>query len=74
MSAFCIKTLKYQKPWETKVWNYAHQPLWEREHNSEKTSNDKLVDWLLYNVKWTHVQLYHGEDKLHFDERVSTLY
>ena len=34
MSSFCIKTLKYQKPWETKVWNYDHQPLWEWEHNS----------------------------------------
>jgi hypothetical protein len=35
-----------------------------------------LGKWLLFNAKWAISQLYHGENKLHFNEMMmmSTLY
>jgi hypothetical protein len=31
-------------------------------------------DWLLFNVKGANFQLYHGDNKLHFDEMMFALY
>ena len=35
-----------------------------------------VSEWLLFNAKWTIFHLYHGENKLHFDEitMMSTFY
>jgi len=34
----------------------------------QKFVMDNEIEWLLCNAKWTICQLYHGENKLHFDE------
>ena len=30
----------------------------------------KVSEWLLFNAKWVIVQIYNGENKLHFDEMI----
>ena len=33
-----------------------------------------MNEWLLFNIKWEVFQLYHGDNKLHFEEMISALY
>jgi hypothetical protein len=28
------------------------------------------LEWLLFNAKWAIIKLYHGENKLHFNEKM----
>ena len=41
---------------------------------SNKKKRWKRSEWLLFSSKWAIFQLYHGDDKLHFDEIISALW
>jgi hypothetical protein len=34
----------------------------------KKRKKNLMSEWMLFNTKWALFQLYHGENKLYFDE------
>ena len=60
---------------DTRYANLVTNPVIGHEWGKDRKLSTRWVnEWLVVNAKWANWQLHHGEDKLHCDEMMSSLY